>query len=98
MTIKLTIKYDATDEVWYAYSGENQDDSRCVGQGNSPEDACADYWYQAHGDVAELHHDDESGCWSLYQDAYRVSFDTKEEALEYANRHEWQIKHWINAI
>jgi hypothetical protein len=99
MTIKLTIKYDATDEVWYAYNGEAQDDSRWVGQGTSPEDACADFWYQAHGDVAELGYDEDTEQWGLWQGSYRIAFPTKEEAVAYANAHEWQIeKHWRNTL
>lgn len=99
MTIKLTIKFDATDDVWYAYDGATENDSRRIGQGQNPEDACSDYWYQVHGDVAELAYDDDCECWLLYQGSYRVQFTSKEAAVEYANRHEWQIeKSWRNAI
>ena len=96
--IKLTIKYDATDEVWYAHEGATENDSRRIGQGNSPEDACSDYWYQVNGDVAELAYDEDTEQWGLWQGSYRIAFPTKEEAVAYANAHEWQIKHWTNAI
>ena len=82
----------------FAFDGETENNSQFIGQGSSPEDACSDYWYQAHGDVAELWYDEESEQWYLYQGSYRVSFDTKAEAVDYANRHEWQIKDWRNAI
>lgn len=95
----LTIYYDATNECWFAYSGETENDSRWIGQGSTPEAACSDYWYQAHGDVAELVYDEDHECWLLYQGCYRVSFGSKEAAVEYANRHEWQIeKNWRHAI
>ena len=91
MTIKLTIKFDATDDVWYAYDGTTENDSRRIGQGNTPEDACSDYWYQAHGDSAELIRTDDD-CWSLAQGSWVREFTSKQAAVDYANANEWQIK------
>lgn len=91
MTIKLTIKYDATHELWFTHSGETEDDSRWIGQGRTPEDACSDYWWQAHKSVAELVSGDD-GCWKLEQDSWSIEFSSKQEAVDYANAHEWQVK------
>lgn len=99
MTIKLTIKYDTNDEVWYAHEGATENDSRRIGQGRTPEDACSDFWYQINGDVAELGYDEDTEQWGLWQGCYRIAFATKEEAVEYANAREWQIdKHWRNTL
>ena len=91
MTIKLTIKFNATDDVWYAFDGATENDSRRIGQGNSPEDACSDYWYQAHGSSAELTRTDDD-CWSLVQGSWKIDFDTKQDAVNFANAREWQIE------
>lgn len=92
MTIKLTIKFDATDDVWYAYDGATENDSRRIGQGNTAEDACSDYWYRAHGSAAELIHDADNDRWLLEQGSWRVVFDTKQDAVNFANAREWQIE------
>jgi hypothetical protein len=90
---KITTKYDATDEVWFAYEGATETDSRHIGQGETPEAACSDYWYQVKGDAADLFHDGESDCWYLSQGYWRVAFSSnKQEALDFANANEWQIK------
>lgn len=92
MTIKLTIKFNATDDVWYAYDGATENDSRHIGQGCNPEAACSDYWYQAHGSAAELIHDADNDRWLLEQGSWRVVFDTKQDAVNFANAREWQIE------
>lgn len=89
---KLITKYDATNEVWFAYDNPVESESSRIGQGDSPEDACADYWYQVHKDVAELVYDDDYECWLLYQGCWRVQFSSKAEAINHANANEWQIK------
>lgn len=89
---KLITKYDATDAVWYAYDNPVESESTRVGEGHSPEDACADYWYQVHGDVAELVYDDDYECWLLYQGCLVQDFASKQAAVDYANANEWQIK------
>jgi hypothetical protein len=93
---KLITKYDATNEVWFAYDNPVESESSRIGQGSSPEDACSDFWYQVHGDVAELGYDEDTEHWGLWQGCYRVAFQTKEEAITYANSREWQINHWRN--
>jgi hypothetical protein len=98
MPIKLTIRFDATDDVWYAFDGATENESRHIGQGTSPEAACTDYWYQAHGDAAELSYDEEAECWLLHQGCYRAEFQTKQAAVDYANANEWQIKNWRNLL
>lgn len=90
--MKLTINFDATHDVWFAYAGERADDSRWIGQGYNPADACADYWYQAHGSAAELVLDADNNCWRLEQDCWVRDFQTKQEAVDFANANEWQIK------
>ena len=89
---KLITKYDATDAVWYAYDNPVESESTRIGEGQSPEDACADYWYQVHGDVAELFHNEEGDCWSLYHNGWWRDFASKQAAVDYANANEWQIK------
>ena len=89
---KLITKYDDTDAVWYAYDNPVEGESLRIGQGESPEDACADYWYQVHGDVAELVYNDDVECWLLYQGCWVRDFANKQAAVDYANANEWQIK------
>ena len=89
---KLTTYYDTTDQVWYAYEGDRAEDGRAIGQGTTPEDAKADFWYQINGSAADLYYLDETEHWLLRQDWAGVVFDTKEAAIEYADRHEWQVK------
>lgn len=89
--MKLTIAYDTTDTVWYAYEGPTQDGSRFIGQGQSAEDACSDYWYQAAGKSAHLTHDAENGWWVLSQDFLSRHFPSEEAAITYADEHNWQI-------
>lgn len=93
---KLITKYDATNELWFAYDNPVENESSRIGQGSSPEDACCDFWYQVHGDVAELGYDEDTEHWGLWQGCYRAAFPTKEEAIAYANSREWQINHWRN--
>jgi hypothetical protein len=95
---KLITKYDATNELWFAYDNPVERESSRIGQGSSPEDACSDFWYQVHGDVAELGYDEDTEHWGLWQGCYRAAFPTKEEAIAYANSREWQINHWRNLV
>lgn len=89
---KLKTEYDATNEVWFAYD-ENREEGRAIGQGDTPEAACTDYWYQVRGDAADLFHDDESNSWYLSQGCWRIVFgENKQEALDFANANDWQIK------
>jgi hypothetical protein len=93
MTKKLITKYDATDEVWFAYDNPIESESTHIGQGDTQEAACTDYWYQVKGDAADLFHDDESDSWYLSQGCWRVVFGgNKQEALDFADANEWQIK------
>ena len=89
--MKLTIKFDATHNVWFAHDGETENTSRYIGEGSNPEAACSDYWYQAHGDSAELVQTDDN-IWSLVQGSWKVNFDSKQDAVDYANARDWQIK------
>lgn len=89
---KLTTYYDDTDQVWYAFEGEKQDDSRAIGQGTTPEDAKADFWYQINGDAANLHYSDDLEGWCLEQGDHGIVFTSKEAAIAYADAHEWQAK------
>lgn len=91
MTIKLNITFNATDDVWYAYDGATENDSRHIGQGITPEAASADYWYQRKGDAAELSHDEEGGWWVLEQGCHKRLFVSREAALKYCAEHDWQI-------
>ena len=43
---KLHVEYDAILEVWFAYDGDTRENSRALGQGNTPEDARDDFWAQ----------------------------------------------------
>lgn len=88
---KLITEYDATNEVWFAYD-EAREDGRAIGQGWNPESASSDYWYQARGSAAELVHDVDRDCWKLEEGCYSVDFDTKREAVAFANANDWQIK------
>lgn len=89
---KLTTYYDDTDQVWYAYEGNAQDDSRALGQGTTPEAARADFWYQVNGDAAELYYSGGLKGWCLEQDGWFRCFADKEAAIAYADTHEWQAK------
>ena len=89
--MKLTIKYDATHEVWFAHGGDTEADSNWIGQGNTAEDACADYWYQASGKAVDLSHDDDSGCWVLSYGCTQREFKTREAAIQWAESANWQI-------
>lgn len=90
---KLHTEYDAIAEVWFAYDGDTRENSRALGQGTNPEDARSDFWEQVHGDVAYLSYIDDQECWALRQGFwYGKVFDTKEEAIAYADDREWQIK------
>lgn len=88
--MKLTIKFDATHDCWFAYDGD-ENTSNWIGQGSTAENACSDYWYQAHGDSAELIQTDDD-CWSLVQGSWRVEFSSKQAAVDFANANDWQIK------
>ena len=90
--MKLITKYNDTDAIWYAYDNPVEAESSRIGEGQSPEDACADYWFRVHGDVAELYYNDESECWALYQGCTRIAFSSKQNAIDYANENEWQIE------
>lgn len=90
---KLTNYYSDTDQVWYAYEGNLHSDSRAIGQGTTPEEARADFWYQVNGEAADLYYQDETECWVLRQGPWHgVTFDSKEAAIAYADKHEWQAK------
>jgi hypothetical protein len=91
---KLITKYDATNELWFAYDNPVESESSRIGQGPSPEDACCDYWYQVHGSVAKLEHSDAADCWVLCQGSYKLEFASKEAAVKHANAREWQVNNW----
>lgn len=89
---KLTTYYDFADQVCYAFEGDREEDSRAIGQGTTPEDAKADFWYQINGEAADLSYDEESGWWYLRQGYHAIGFGTREAAIAYADNHEWQVK------
>ena len=89
---KLTTYYDFADQVCYAFEGDREEDSRAIGQGTTPEDARADFWYQVNGSAAELYYSGAKGGWCLEQDSWFRCFDSREAAIAYADNHEWQAK------
>lgn len=89
--MKLTIKFDATNDIWFAFDGADEAASSYLGQGSTPENACSDYWYQAHGDSAELVRTDDD-CWALCQGSWQIEFLSKQAAVDWANANNWQVK------
>jgi hypothetical protein len=89
--MKLTINFNATDDVWYAYVGDTPEDSGHIGQGTTAEAACSDYWYQAAGAAAELSYDPEGNWWILSQGYYHAHFSDKQAAIDFADGVNWQL-------
>ena len=89
---KLTTYYSDTDQVWFAYEGDTQDNSRALGQGTTPENARADFWYQVNGEAADLYYDENAGWWYLRQGYNAIGFGSEAAAIAYADNHEWQVK------
>jgi hypothetical protein len=87
--MELKIVYDATHEVWFAFDGEDENNSTAIGQGQTPENACSDFWYQRRGDAATLA--EEFGGWVLRQGCHAVHCVSKAEALKTANKLNWNI-------
>ncbi len=89
--MKLTVNYDTDHQVWFAFDGATADESNWIGQGSTAEAACSDYWYQAHGKVADLSQDRVGGWWVLSQGCHNIHFTTTEQAIAFADQREWQI-------
>lgn len=88
--MKLTTEYDVNDAVWYAYD-EAREEGRAIGQGSTPDAACSDYWYQVRGDAAEISECPETLWWIVRQGQRTRYFLTRRIALEYVDKHDWQI-------
>ena len=89
---KLHTEYDAIAEVWFAYDGDTRENSRALGQGTTPEDARADFWHQVNGEAAELCYYNGLESWCLVQNSWFRTFASKEDAIAYADAHEWQVE------
>jgi hypothetical protein len=86
----LTVAYDATDEIWIAYLGNDRDASDWLGEGRTRESAALDYWYQANGANKEVwvtkttnDHDD-FWCVESLSGWDRQCFTDREEAVNWA--------------
>ena len=91
--MKLSIHFDATDNVWYAYEGDRPEDSSWVGEGPTPNDATSDFYWQKNykGKPVILSRDGE--CFKLSDGkGQSVLFATEELARVFADTHRWSIR------
>lgn len=94
MTKTLTVEIHPDWNCWIAYKGNDPWESGVIGEGNSREDAVADYWAGVHGmgktarlippEYGDIH-------WMLYNGKTGLIFDTQAEAIAYAEAHEYLI-------
>lgn len=89
-TVKLTTFFHPDYRCYVAFDGDCIATSTCVGEGSTPVDARSDFWSLYHdGPTASLCN--EGDHWSLYDGRTSFLFDTRDEAIEYADKHFWQI-------
>ena len=94
MTKNLTIEIHPDWNCWIAYQGDDPWESGVIGEGTTRENAVADYWAGVHGydKTARLIPPDVyNDHWMLFNGETGFIFDTKEEAIEYAEEREYLV-------
>lgn len=95
----ITTRFSAEDGIWF--TSDNPADiwnGSAIGEGKTPEDAIADYWYSFHdGQTASLFEPDEfvDERWRLFDGAYVQYFDSREEAVAYAEANQYLLNPFV---
>lgn len=91
MTTTLKCHWASDWKCFIAYDGETPEASDVIGEGLRPEDARSDYWSlkTPQANIARLYPYGER--WELFNGAHGLLFDTRAEAIAYADEHNWSI-------
>ena len=101
MTTKLTVRFDAIWNCWIAYEGTSPEESHAVGEGSTREDAIADYWHSRHdGKAASIlsPYDAGNDRWTLTDGTYVARFDTREDAVAYAEAAQYITSPFVKEV
>lgn len=98
MTITLNTVFDNDLNVWFAFEGANRDESRAIGEGSTAEAARADFWWRAHDFKTASIEQTSDGRWELCDGLYFSVFDTREEAVQYAEENQYLLNPTITPL
>ena len=104
MTLKtadLTVYLSADYGCYVAIDGKTPEDSTTSGEGSTREDAIADYWYGRHnGKTATVlsPYDAGSDRWTLTDGTYVARFDSREEAVTYAEECQYITSPFVKEV
>lgn len=100
-TNDLTIHLSAEYGCYVAFEGPTPEDSHAIGEGSTREDAIADYWHSRHdGKTASIlsPYDAGNDCWTLTDGTYVVRFDTRADAVAYAEAAQYITSPFVKEV
>lgn len=99
-TSDLTIRLDDEWGCWIAFDGKTPGDSNAIGEGTTRDAAVADFWFCIHdGKTADLLPPNwQSSQWRLHDGVFVQRFDTYEEAIAFAEEHQYLTSPLIREI
>lgn len=101
MTTALTVFLSADYGCYVAHEGTSPEDSRAIGEGSTREDAIADYWHSRHdGKTASVlsPYDAGNARWTLTDGTYVVRFDTRDDAVAYAEANQYLTSPFVKEV
>lgn len=101
MTTALTVFLSADYGCYVAFEGTSPEDSHAIGEGSTREDAIADYWHSRHdGKTASVlsPYDAGNARWTLTDGTYVVRFDTRDDAVTYAEANQYLTSPFVKEV
>lgn len=100
MTTTLKTEVHPDWKCWIAYDGATPEDSNAIGEGSTRENAIADFWFSRHkgktGSIVEPISSDSR--WLLSDGNWGRYFDTREEAVAFAEENQYLASPFIKQV